>query len=169
MAEPKRRLPVLQPPPAGDPEKPEAEERPPWHWIGFGTVGIFGAWMPLVFVAQKLAEGAVHARLGPLGSPAEAAAALAALPSGDRLKLGASLFLPHFLALALASLFGGYLVGRHGKGLGSREAAIAGVATALVVGGLTFGAVGIYGLIVPLVVTVPFAALGGHRGRTRNS
>ena len=162
MAGPKRRLPVVQPPPA----EPE-EQRPPWHWVGFGAVGIFGAWMPLVFVAQKLAERAIHARLGPLGSVEGAGAVLAALPAGERLRLEVSLFLPHFGALALASFFGGFLVGRYGKGLGPREAALAGVVTSLVVAALTFGAAGLLGLLVPLAVTVPFAALGGRSGRAR--
>ncbi|HRG94774.1 MAG TPA: hypothetical protein PLR99_00920 [Polyangiaceae bacterium] len=161
----KRRLPVLK----SAPEEPgdDAEDRPPWHWIGFGTVGIFGAWLPLMAVAQKLSDTLVLRAVGHVGSAEDAARSLANASAQDRLRVGLMLAVPHGLALACASVAGGYLVGRFGKGLGPREAAIAGVALGIVIGGLTFGVVGVAGFLAPLALATPFAALGGALGRRK--
>ena len=144
MAE-KRRLPVLKTP---SPEEEEAAARPPWQWIGFGAVGIFAVWLPLAYVA-----GLAAARVGSEGSARFVAVAL----------LGAS--------LALASTAGGFLVGRWGaQGVGVREAALAGLAAALIAAGLSLGSPGaLVGAAVCVVVAVPFAALGGRAGLRRRS
>ena len=83
----KRRLPVLK-----TPEEPdEADVRPPWQWIGFGTLAIFVVWVPFAFGA-----GVVAARLQAIEAPL--VAVLAVQASG----------------LAIAATAGGYLVGRWG-------------------------------------------------------
>lgn len=141
----KRRLPVLK---TRTPEEEEAAARPPWQWVGFGAVGIFAVWLPLSYVA-----GLAAARIG-----AEGSAALLAV-----VVLGAS--------LAIASTAGGFLVGRWGaEGVGVREAALAGLAAALIASGLSFGAPGaLVGAAVCVGVAVPFAALGGRVGLRRRS
>jgi len=161
----KRRLPVLKSAP--EPSDADEEDRPPWHWVGFGTVGIFGAWLPLMAVAQKLSDALILRAVGHVGSAEEAARSLANASAQDRLRVGLMLAIPHGLALAIAAVAGGFLVGRFGKGLGPREAAIAGVALGIVIGGLTFGVVGVSGFLAPLALATPFAAAGGALGRRR--
>src|SRR5438552_5827003 len=100
MAE-KRRLPVLK----ADPEPEEDSRHPPWQWVGFGTVMIFAAWLPLAYLAEAI-KSRLAASLGVGG-----AIALALAP------------------LALAAVAGGFLVGRFGKPAGPREAALSGLAT----------------------------------------
>src|SRR5689334_10420750 len=49
----KRRLPIVKSPVepradgGGDDDSPS---RPPWQWVGFGTVAIFVVWLPLAFL-----------------------------------------------------------------------------------------------------------------------
>ncbi len=141
----KRRLPVLKEPTAegGDDETPV---RPPWQWIGFGALAIFVVWLPLAFAAAWVA-----ARLNATGgAPIGAVVVLAA-------------------GLAVASLAGGFLVGRWGAaGVGVREAALAGLAASLIASGLAFGAPGAaWGALATVLVAVPFAALGGKLGLGR--
>jgi len=141
--EPKRRLPVVKAPP----EQTE-EPRPPWQWVGFGALGIFVVWLPLAWLATVLVT-----RLGGLeDAPVERALFFAG-------------------SLALASLAGGYLVGRWGtQGVGLREAALAGLAAAIIATALAWGAVGFsVGALVTVVVAVPPAALGGRLGMRKRS
>lgn len=163
----KRKLPVLQSRPSEPPEEDEpSADRPPWHWIGFGTVGIFGAWLPLMAGAQWISNQLLYRRFGVSLSP-DSMRVIASLDAAERARIGMYLAIPHSIALALAAVAGGFLVGRYSKGLGAREASISGVALALVIGGLTFGAVGVSGLLTTLMLAVPFAGLGGHVGKRR--
>ncbi|HEY1696768.1 MAG TPA: hypothetical protein VGG39_31625 [Polyangiaceae bacterium] len=141
--EPKRRLPVLK---TASPEEEEAANRPPWQWIGFGAVGIFAAWLPLAYVA-----GLAAARIGLEGGARPVAVGVMAA------------------SLAVASMAGGFLVGRWGAhGVGVREAALAGLAAALIAAGLSLGAPGaLVGAAVCVIVAVPFAAIGGRLGLRR--
>jgi tRNA-(ms[2]io[6]A)-hydroxylase len=142
----KRRLPVLKEPSADGDD--EATARPPWQWIGFGTLAIFVVWVPLAFMAAWVAS-----RLDASGgSPVGAAVVLAA-------------------GLALAASAGGFLVGRWGAaGVGVREAALAGLAAALIASALAFGAPGaLSGGLAAIAVAVPFAALGGKLGLRRRA
>jgi len=161
----KRKLPVIQS--GAEPEEP-AEDRPPWHWVGFGTVGIFGAWLPLMGVAQWVSNQLLARTFG-LSLSADDMRAVANMEPAARARIGVYLAIPHALALGLAALAGGFLVGRYSKGLGAREAAISGVALALIVGGLTFGAVGFAGFATTLMLAVPLAGLGGLLGKRRAS
>ena len=143
--EQKRRLPVLKTP---SQEEEEAAARPPWQWIGFGALGIFAVWLPLVYVA-----GLAAARLGTEGPARVAAVALLAA------------------SLALAAVAGGFLVGRWGgPAVGVREAALAGLAAALIAGGIALGGPGaLVGALLSVAVAVPCAALGGRLGLRRRS
>jgi hypothetical protein len=101
MATTKRKLPLLKSEPAA-----EEEARPPWHWVGFGTVMIFTAWLPLAYlgtaIVARAGEGSV---VGPL--------------------------LAMLLPLVVAAAAGGFLVGRFGKPAGVREALLSGLVTGL--------------------------------------
>jgi hypothetical protein len=140
----KRRLPVLKAPPEGDPE----DVRPPWQWVGFGALGIFVVWLPLTWLVTV-----VVTRLGGLEQA----------PVGRALLFAGS--------LALAALAGGYLVGRWGThGVGVREAALAGLAAAIIATALAWGAVGFsLGGLVTVVFAVPPAAIGGRVGLRKRS
>jgi len=142
--ETKRRLPVLKLP--SDDGGDEATARPPWQWVGFGALAIFVVWLPLAFLAAWIAS-----RMDASGaSPVAAVVVLAA-------------------GLALAALAGGFLVGRWGaSGVGVREAALAGLASAIIASALAFGAPGaLWGALATVVVAVPFAAVGGKLGLRR--
>jgi hypothetical protein len=146
--EPKRRLPVLQEPPADDPDTPP---RPPWQWVGFGALGIVVVWLPLAWLAALLV---LH--IGGVEAP----------PWLGVLLFGAS--------LVLASLAGGYLVGRWGtRGVGIREAALAGLSAAVAAAAVGSGglSVGLRAAIFAAAVTtaVPPAAFGGRLGMKRRS
>jgi hypothetical protein len=141
----KRRLPVLKAPPEEDPDTPP---RPPWQWVGFGALGIFVVWLPLTWLTTVLVT-----RLGGL----DGAPVVRALLFG--------------FSLGLAALAGGYLVGRWGTtGVGVREAALAGLAAAIIATVLTWGAAGLsVGALVTAVFAVPPAAVGGRLGMKRRS
>jgi tRNA-(ms[2]io[6]A)-hydroxylase len=168
MAE-RRRLPVIQT--RGTDE--EGEDRPPWHWIGFGTVAIFAAWLPLAYLAGVVARHAVEPYIGAASSESEYLARYAALAPGDRFRLAAIQWIPHALAFAIAAFAGGFLVGRFGKGTRPREAAAAGAATALVAltiaagGGIGSVAAGAVMVVVVGALAVAFAAWGGRLGVAR--
>ncbi len=178
----RRRLPVIQSaPPApnkgdGDgkgaaPEDPANESRPPWHWVGFGTVAIFAAWLPLAYAAQAVVARVLAQRFGAAASAQDIASSLATTPAGERARLMAILALPNVAALGLAAFGGGYLVGRFGTGVGTREAATAGAMTALValVLALGSGAAGggmaaVVTAFVTVGIAVGFAFWGGRFG-----
>lgn len=138
--ETKRRLPVLKTPGAEGADEPP---RPPWQWVGFGAVAIFVVWTPLAALAGF------------------AGRRFSGLESAVVLNLG--LFA---LGSVLAALAGGFLVGRWGApGVGVREAALAGLAAALVASVLAWMQAGLsLGPLVTVLLLVPGAALGGRLG-----
>ncbi len=151
----KRHLPVLKDPPAEDDGPP----RPPWQWVGFGALGIFVVWLPLAWLAGLLA---LRLRL-PLGDDDPAGGVSAALQA-----------VPFVASLVLASMAGGYLVGRWGtRGVGVREAALSGLAAALVAAAMGSAGLpaGLRALVfaAALTVAVPPAALGGRLGLKRRA
>ena len=154
----KRRLPVVQPK-----LEDEGEPRPAWHWVGFGAVAIFVAWLPLAWIAEAVGRRLVRSKVGGGGE-----AALAELSRSERLSALAMIALPQALALALASAGGGFLVTRFGQGTKARDAAFAGACVGLLALGLTFASAGfsLAAFIVPLLATA-FAALGGRLGLRR--
>ena len=67
------------------PDAPEDEEpRPPWHWVGFGVVLTFAAWLPLAALAEALKGRALLRVLGPVDGPDSAARAMVSLGAGGR-------------------------------------------------------------------------------------
>ena len=168
MAE-RRRLPVVQEPRPAEPPEGEDEARPPWHWIGFGVVAIFAAWLPLAAAAAALARRAYEGTFGSGAGEAEVARTLAAMTAGERVRFTLSQAVPQAAALALAAFAGGYLVGRFGRGTRPREAAIAGagtalMATALTIRGLQLGLATLVTVLVTFALATGFAALGGRSG-----
>ena len=166
----RRRLPVLSntpPPEAGD---DEGEERPPLHWVGFGTVAIFAAWLPLAYVAGAVSSRVMTSRFGGDASQEAIALGVAAMDPGGRARLMATVALPGLAALAIAAFGGGFVVGRFGDRTGTREAALSGVACAIVTSILAWSGVtltAVAGVIVTALVAVGFAAWGGRFGLRR--
>jgi tRNA-(ms[2]io[6]A)-hydroxylase len=160
----KRHLPIVKAPVADGP-KEDDEPRPGWHWVGFGAVLVFACWVPLAVLAEKVAQGLAVRTLGDVSSREEVAARVAELHGGARAQVVAALVLPHALALALASLAGGWVMGRYG-GVGAREGALAGVAVGVVSVVLAWASSGgSWALGVVLVLAAAFAALGSAAGR----
>jgi MFS family permease len=143
---PKRRLPVLNSPSA---EADMAETRRPWQWVGFGTLTIFTAWIPLAALA-----GVAVARLPAADAGQERVAAALAMVG------------LYAVALALGAGLGGFLVGRWGTaGVGVREAVLAGLGAAVVACAVTWISFGPSpGALLVAAVALPMAALGGRAG-----
>jgi tRNA-(ms[2]io[6]A)-hydroxylase len=152
------------------PDDDAIEARPPWHWVGFGTVAIFAAWLPLAYVAQAVVARVLAQYFGDTATAQSVSVSLAMMPAGARARLMATLALPNILALGLATFAGGYLVGRFGTGVGAREAASAGAMTALVAlvlslgGGAAGGMTAVVTALVTVFIAVGFAGWGGRVG-----
>jgi peptidoglycan/LPS O-acetylase OafA/YrhL len=142
---PKRRLPLLAT--TGDSDEPA---RPPWQWVGFGALAIFGIWVPLSACAAAIA------------------ARVLAHANDDKALRRAALVTSVIYALELATgaLGGGYLVGRWGPAnVGLREAALAGLAAAVVLTAVTWASFGpTPGLLLVGLMTPLMAAVGGRLG-----
>lgn len=145
----KRRLPLVK-----DTPSDVEEDRPAWHWAAIGTIALFLAWLPLLFLAHAAIAPLVPT--DPVSAPPRAQAALIAVD---------------LIALALASFVAGYLVGRVGARTTPREAMVSGFSAALLawlvgVAGLRDRPVAwLLVLVVLLAVAGGFARLGGRRGR----
>ena len=151
METPKRRLPVLQSPPAED----DAPPRRPWQWAVFGALAVFTAWIPLAALGSVAA-----AAFGRWASPVEESPEPTF--AGE---VGATVIFA--VALGIGAALGGLLVGRWGPpGVGVREAVLAGLLATLVAGAITWVSFGVSPSSVLLValVAVPAAALGGRLG-----
>lgn len=154
----KKRLPIVQ----NAAEEPE-EPRPPWHWVGFGTIGIFAAWLPLAWIANRVSRALTASLAAGAASEEEMQARVRALASGERAKYYALAAGPHVVALALAAMAGGYLVGRWGPG--ARESLYAGIAAGIVASTLAAtGGGASLGLLLVIAIAALFAWLGGKLG-----
>ncbi len=148
--QPKRRLPVLNSPAAD-----EAPNRRPWQWVGFGALAIFTLWIPISALAGW------------------ASAHLAANVHGEdeaRLaRTGIAIAGLHVVALGTGAALGGFLVGRWGtRGVGVREATLAGLGAALVALAVTWASIGFaVSSLLLAVVSPPMAAWGGKVGLRR--
>lgn len=179
MAE-RRRLPVIQsaPPPeksGGDDGKgtgsdDEIAERPPWHWVGFGTIATFALWLPLVYAAEAFRHHLFLSKFGTNASREDIELAFATMSAMERFRWTVMETVPHVLVFALSTFASGFLVGRWGTGTGPKEAALSGVVTALIADAVAWrvvaegGAGGFLSMLVPLAVAVLFAWLGGRQG-----
>jgi hypothetical protein len=167
MSEPKRRLPVLRSTPSEEEGEPP---RPVWQWIGFGVAAIFGAWVPLQYAGEAIAQRVSRAFVGEPQSYDELQLALAALSQADHAKLTVALFAARVVPIVLATLAGGYLMGRWGTDkVTARHAAIAGAASAAAVTAMLLVMPAPMALTTPLVlfvIMVPVAWLGGRAGLT---
>jgi hypothetical protein len=164
----RRRLPVVQNAPAPTPE--DDEQRPPLHWVGFGTVAIFSAWLPLTYVAGMVSARIMTSMFGSELSRDALDGALGAMPMMERARLMAVVALPVVFALGLAAFGGGFVVGRFGSGTGVREGAWAGVATAAIATAMAWsGAIvsSVVSGVVTLAVAATFAAWGAKVGVRR--
>jgi MFS family permease len=164
----RRRLPVLNRP--AEPER--EEERPPLHWVGFGTVAIFAAWLPLTYVAGAISARVMEGRFGKDASKDAITLALEAMDAGERARLMAVVALPGLFALAIAAFGGGFIVGRFGDRTGMREAALAGGIAALIASAMAWAGPTLSTLVaasVTILVAVGFAAWGGRTGSRRRA
>ena len=176
----RRRLPVIQSAPPAPPEKrategdDESEERPPWQWIGFGTIVTFASWLPLAYAAEAVRHHVFVSRFGASATREDVDVAFSAMSAAERFRWTAMQTLPHVVAFALAAFAGGLLVGRFGTGKTPREnqklAAASGVATSLIAFVVSWrvlaegGWAAVASMMVPLVVSVGFAFWGGRVG-----
>ena len=153
----------------------EAEERPPWQWVGFGTIATFACWLPLAYVAEAVRHRVFLSRFGSAPSEDEVKLAFAAMTAMERFRWTAMQTLPHVIAFALSAFAGGLLVGRFGSGTGPREAALSGAVTALVALAVSWrvlaegGWGAVVSLVVPLAIAVGFAWWGGRVGARKRA
>lgn len=145
-------------------------ERPPWHWVGFGTIATFACWLPLAYLAEAVRHHVFTARFGSSPSREEIDVAFAAMTAMERFRWTAMQTLPHVMAFGLSAFAGGLLVGRFGPNAGAKEAALSGLVTALVAVGVSWRVVAEGGwgafvsVVVPMLVSVGFAWWGGRTG-----
>jgi hypothetical protein len=173
MAE-RRRLPVLSSSsPSSSESNADDQTRPPWHWVGFGTVAIFAAWLPLAYVAGAVSAKMMAARFGADASKDAIDLALRAMTSGERAQIMATVALPNVLGLALAAFAGGVVVGRFGAGpYPARVAAFSGAVTAFIASAIAwagFTAATVIAATVTFAVAIGFSAWGGRFGASRRS
>jgi hypothetical protein len=160
MAE-KRKLPVLN----RSPESPDEAPRPPWHWVGFGAVLVFAAWLPLAWIAEGAKRRVIATLIGPVADAAGVEAAMNRLAGSSRIVFVlATLGLPA-LAMAVGAAAAGYVVGRYGGTTTAREAGLAGVASGLLACALAWTTAGFSAPLVGIVLILgPAAWIGGRRG-----
>ena len=162
-------------PGAGGASEEDVEARPPWHWVGFGTIATFACWLPLAYVAEAVRHRVFVSRFGASPSREEVELAFATMSGMERFRWTATQTLPHLVAFALSAFAGGLLVGRFGSGTGPREAAASGVVTALVALAVSWrvlaegGWGAVVSMVVPLVVAVGFAWWGGRVGTRKRA
>jgi hypothetical protein len=151
-------------------ETEEIDDRPPWHWVGFGTIVTFACWLPLAYVAEAVRHHVFASRFGSSSSEDEVKLVFATMSAIERFRWTAMQMLPHLLAFALSAFAGGLLIGRFGTGTGSREAAASGIVTALIALAISWrvlaagGSGAIVSIVVALAVAVAFSWWGGRVG-----
>jgi hypothetical protein len=130
--------------------------------VGFGAVVVFITWLPLAWIAGAVSHRLVVGKLG------AGELELRSLPTSTRLEVIAMLAGPHAIALALASMAGGFLVTRYGDDTRPRDSALAGFVVGVLALGITYAQVGfsMAAMVVPVVASAS-SALGGSMGRRR--
>lgn len=148
----------------------EVSERPPWQWVGFGTIATFALWLPLVYAAEAFRHQLFVSKFGANAAREDIELAFATMSGMERFRWTAMETAPHVLAFGVSAYAGGFLVGRWGTGTGPKEAALSGVVTALIADVVAWRVVaeggwgGFLSMLVPLVLAVLFAWLGGRQG-----
>jgi hypothetical protein len=171
---------IQEPPPKGEGAPDDVDEaRPPWHWVGFGTIATFALWLPLAYVAEAVRHRLFVSRFGDAPSQQDVAQAFAAMNAVERARWTAAQALPHLLAFAAGAFAGGLLIGRFATPAPGRrsvrEAALSGVVTALVAVAVSWqvvveGGLGaVVSVLMPLGIAVGFASWGGHVGSKRRT
>jgi hypothetical protein len=179
----RRRLPVIQsaPPASGGDggdksdksdksDENEIAERPPWHWVGFGTIVTFACWLPLAYAAEAIRHSLFTSKFGAAASREDVELAFASMSAMERFRWTAMETLPHVIAFALSTFAGGLLIGRFGTGTGPREAALSGVVTSLIAFGVSWRVIAeggwgaLVSMAVPLVIALAFSWWGGRVG-----
>jgi hypothetical protein len=162
----------------GDPggaSEDDDEARPPWHWVGFGTIATFACWLPLAYVAEAVRHRTFLSRFGESPSRDQVELAFAAMSGMERFRWTAMQTVPHLLAFAVSAFAGGLLVGRFGSGTGPREGAASGLVTALVALAVSWqvlaegGWGAVVSAVVPLVIAVSLAWWGGRVGARKRA
>lgn len=136
----KRRLPVLQ---ARHGDDEPSEDRPPWHWVGIGTVATFLVWLPLAALIATLLRRMLAGSDDPSPRVQFVMAAL------------------NLIAFLIAGFAGGLLVGRFGGRAGAREATGGGATTAAVAWALVLARGAPAGVLFWVMLLVVLATLGG--------
>ncbi len=153
----------------------EAEERPPWQWVGFGTIATFACWLPLAYVAEAVRHHVFLSRFGSTPSEDEVKLAFAAMSAMERFRWTAMQTVPHVIAFAISAFAGGLLVGRFGAGTGPREAMLSGLVTALIALAVSWrvvaegGTGAVVSLLVPLAIAMGFSWWGGRVGARKRA
>lgn len=169
---------IQSPPPpekAATDEEDTSEERPPWQWVGFGTIATFASWLPLAYLAEAVRHHVFLSRFGSAPSEDEVKLAFAAMSAMERFRWTAMQTLPHVIAFALSAFAGGLLVGRFGAGTGPREAAFSGVVTASIALAVSWrvlaegGWGALVSVVVPLAIAVFFSWWGGRVGARKRA
>lgn len=162
-------------PGAGGASEDDDEARPPWHWVGFGTIATFASWLPLAYVAEAVRHRIFVSRFGDAPSREDVELAFAAMNGMERFRWTAMQTLPHLVAFGVSAFAGGLLVGRFGSGTGPREGAASGLVTALVALAVSWrvlaegGWGAVVSVVVPLVIAVLFAWWGGRVGTRKRA
>ncbi len=156
----KRRLPVLSS------SSDDGEKRPPAQWIAIGAVATFIVWYPLAMLASAWAKRSVAGLGG--DDPAAAREAFLLLTAGQRIWLSVVVVIGPMVALGVAALLGGVLVGRMGGDAGKNEGTLAGVVAGVVASlvsapGLVSSGQGGMWVMSAVVVTI-LAGLAGRGG-----
>ncbi|MDB5219933.1 MAG: tRNA-(ms[2]io[6]A)-hydroxylase [Myxococcaceae bacterium] len=169
---------IQSPPPpekAATDDEDTSEERPPWQWVGFGTIATFASWLPLAYLAEAVRHHVFLSRFGSAPSEDEVKLAFAAMSAMERFRWTAMQTLPHVIAFALSAFAGGLLVGRFGAGTGPREAAFSGVVTASIALAVSWrvlaegGWGAVVSVVVPLAIAVFFSWWGGRVGARKRA
>jgi hypothetical protein len=136
--------------------------------VGFGTIAIFAAWLPLQYLASA-AQGRIVSHFAEASSQEAIADAIHRAAPRDVARLQFAILLLLVLPLAAGAFGGGFVVGRWSRRAGPREAVLAGLATALMTCALSWR-IGIsWAAFAMMVLAIPVVAgAGGWLGaRTR--
>jgi hypothetical protein len=153
----------------------EIAERPPWHWVGFGTIVTFACWLPLAYAAEGIRHWIFTSKFGASATREDVELAFSSMSATERFRWTAMETLPHVIAFALSAFAGGLLIGRFGTGTGPREAALAGVVTCLIAFGVAWRVIAeggwgaLVSMAVPLVIALAFSWWGGRVGSRKKA